>query len=109
MRDLMTVFVFNSLDEWVSAREANPGLNGLSPGGAAAYLGVHRQSIHTAVKRGKLDAVRVVEDGELKCIYITNDSIKRYLDNPSAEGRKPSLSGRLALAKDQVRHRVLMK
>jgi len=102
----MTVFLYQSLDDWQTALKQEPGLNGLSPGGVAGHLGVTRQAVHAAVKSGRLDAVRVSDGGELRFILITNDSLQRFVENPNVKGRPPSVSGHWAMLKDQVKYRV---
>jgi hypothetical protein len=60
-------------------------VNGPSPGGAAAELGMSRQSVHRAISRGTLDAwyvavgVRRVFDDFY--IFVTAESIERYKAN----------------------------
>jgi predicted secreted protein len=55
--------------------------NGDSPGGVAAELGISRQAVHKALKRGDLDGWRVVRDdtGELAAIVIHPESVRRYI------------------------------
>ena len=54
-------------------------LLGWSPGGAAAELGISRQAVHYAIKRGDLDAVIVNgEDGKLRCFMIPDASLKAF-------------------------------
>jgi hypothetical protein len=54
--------------------------NGDSPGGVAADLGISRQAVHLALKRGDLDGWRVVRNdtGELAAIVISPDSVERF-------------------------------
>ena len=57
----------------------------VSPGGAAALLGLSRQTIHTLCKRGELRAFRSDELDELakhtpKWVYIPLDDIYAYGD-----------------------------
>jgi len=57
----------------------------VSPGGAAALLGLSRQTIHTLLKRGELRAFRSDEQDELmrdrpKWVYIPLDDIEAYGD-----------------------------
>jgi hypothetical protein len=57
-------------------------MNGPSPGGAAAELGISRQAVHKAIKDGRLDAWRIVADGDperLLGIIITGESLDRML------------------------------
>ena len=55
-------------------------LNGDSPGGLAAQLGISRQAVHQAVRRGLLDAVIVVDDQseELRLFMIPQASAEAY-------------------------------
>lgn len=55
-------------------------LLGWSPGGAAAQLGISRQAIHKAIKRGDLDAVIVTNDrtGRLSMFMIPDDSLQAF-------------------------------
>ena len=55
----------------------------VSPGGAAALLGLSRQTIHTLCKRGELRAFRSDENDERmkhtpKWVYIPLDDIEAY-------------------------------
>jgi len=55
-------------------------LNGASPGGLAAELGISRQAVHQAVQRGLLDALIVVDDNseELRLFMIPEHSVEAY-------------------------------
>lgn len=56
-------------------------LLGWSPGSAAAQLGISRQAVHEAIRRGTLDAVMVVrEDGKTQAFMIPDASIKAYAE-----------------------------
>jgi hypothetical protein len=48
---------------WAKALVEDKDVNGDSPGGAAARLGVTRQYIHKLIDQDELDAVRVVKKG----------------------------------------------
>jgi hypothetical protein len=55
----------------------------VSPGGAAALLGVSRQTIHTLLKRGELRAFRSDKEAARdlpKWVYIPLDDIYAYGD-----------------------------
>jgi hypothetical protein len=57
----------------------------ISPGGAAALLGLSRQTIHTLLKRGELRAFRSDEyDDRMrdtpKWVYIPLDDVEAYGD-----------------------------
>ena len=55
-------------------------LNGWSPGGVAANLGISRQAVHKAVHRGDLDAVIVRDDrtDELVLFMIPAASVDAF-------------------------------
>lgn len=55
-------------------------LNGASPGGVAAELGISRQAVHKAVHRGDLDAVIVRDDrtDELVLFMIPEPSLEAF-------------------------------
>ena len=55
-------------------------LLGWSPGGAAAQLGISRQAVHKAIRRGDLDAVIVTKDGsdELSMFMIPDASLQAF-------------------------------
>ena len=55
----------------------------VSPGGAAALLGVSRQTIHTLLKRGELSAFRSDDEAYRdmpKWVYIPLDDVEAYGD-----------------------------
>ena len=55
----------------------------VSPGGAAALLGLSRQTIHTLIKRGEFRAFRSDEEVHRdmpKWVYIPLDDIEAYGD-----------------------------
>lgn len=54
------------------------GCNGVSPGYAAAYLGVTRQAIGAACRKGSLRACKIFCDGKLSAILIDTKSLKAY-------------------------------
>lgn len=49
--------------QWAKALVDGKDVNGDSPGGAAARLGVTRQYVHKLIDEDELDAVRVVKKG----------------------------------------------
>lgn len=67
-----------TMKQWQKATAAAHGkpswaaLNGTSPGGVAATLGISRQAVHKAIHRGDLDAIIVNDDitGELRLFMI---------------------------------------
>lgn len=86
------IYEFPSHAAYHAALRSDPSLLGLSPGGAAARLGISRQGVHLAIKRGTLDVVLVHEGPDeidvgcqpkpYVCHYVTSSSIKRYLESP---------------------------
>jgi excisionase family DNA binding protein len=65
--------------------------NGFSPGGAAAELGVSRETIHRAIKRGTLDAYMVPMPGGRPGMYfITPEALAAFAKRPH---RAPALAG----------------
>lgn len=71
------------LEAWLDAIEAkDPALQDLSlgpsPGGAAAELGISRQAVHYAIKRGHLEALAVYRGRKLSHYTISQSSIRRY-------------------------------
>lgn len=79
----MTVTVM-TLDEWTRAtgspsRVERERVNGPSPGGLAGKLGMSRQAIHSAIGRGTLDAVRIIDrQGNLRAIVIPEASARQF-------------------------------
>lgn len=54
-------------------------MNGWSPGGAAAELGLGRHAIHMAINRNLLEAFRVERtEGRLMAIFIPQRAIDAY-------------------------------
>ena len=75
-----------TLEKWVAHEHEHGGnrdktWNGWSPGGAAVQLGVTRNAIHQAMRRGQLEAIRVINKGELYGIMIPDRSIEDYRTN----------------------------
>jgi len=59
-------------------------LLGWSPGGAAAELGISRQAVHAAIRRGDLDAVVINgDDGKLRAFMIPDASLKAFAERRS--------------------------
>lgn len=75
----MQVSTWSKLTEAALGKPAWRQLNGPSPGGVAAILGISRQAVHKAVHRGDLDAVVVyAPTGRLQMFMITEDSIEAF-------------------------------
>lgn len=82
------IYEFPSHASYHAAVMSNPSLVGVSPGAVAAKLGISRQGVHNAIKRGSLDVVLVHEGPDERasethpkpyvCRYITSSSIERY-------------------------------
>lgn len=74
------------LSRWAKLNEAsdpeNPrAVNGPSPGGVAAELGISRQAVHKAIRSGLLDAVKVVLDDDperMVMFIVTPYSVRNY-------------------------------
>jgi predicted DNA-binding protein YlxM (UPF0122 family) len=54
--------------------------SGPSPGGAAARLGISRQAVHHAIKRGELDVLAIYDGLRLNHYTISPESLQRYQD-----------------------------
>lgn len=71
------------LKDWMTAIEAGDPVTqdysgGPSPGGAAAELGISRQAVHDAIKRGDLEALAVYRGRRLSHYTISVSSLRRY-------------------------------
>lgn len=71
------------LKQWQRLNEAGDPIvqdlsSGRSPGGAAAELGITRQAVHKAIKRGSLDALAVYDGTKLRFYTISHASLQRY-------------------------------
>lgn len=95
------IYEFSSREALHEAWLRTPGLCGPSPGGAAGALGITRQAVHSAVKCGTLDLVRLTEmTGKGKprvCLYIPQTSIERYRLKQGRPGPAPGWRQRLAM------------
>lgn len=85
------IYEFDSIDAYAEACEDNPDLRGVSPGGARSALGITRQGVFSAVKRGSLDMVRISVKGGSPCLIIPESSIVEYSSQRS--GRKGPIPG----------------
>ena len=74
----MQVSTWSKLTDAALGKPAWKQLNGPSPGGVAAILGISRQAVHKAVHRGDLDAVIVYNGARLQMFMITEDSIEAF-------------------------------
>lgn len=85
------IYEFDSFDAYHAACEADPDLRGVSPGGARSMLCITRQGVFSAVKRGSLDMIRIMENGTGPYLVIPQKSIDSYLSDRS--GRKGPVPG----------------
>lgn len=71
---------------------------GPSPGGAAAEVGVSRQAIHAAIRRGELDVLAIYDGARLSHYTISRSSLAAYkqLVQDRARQQLQSLARRLA-------------
>lgn len=101
------IYEFNSREAMHDAWVRDRGLCGPSPGGAAASLGLGRQAVYNAVKRGSLDMVRLTvpgtDGGKPRVnLYITQSSIERYRrESLGRKGQRPGWRQRALMAKDK--------
>lgn len=73
----MNVKLWEKLTSESQAHRAK--LLGWSPGGAAAELGITRQAVHKAIRRGDLDAVIVNNfEGQLTMFMIPDASLQAF-------------------------------
>lgn len=50
-----------------------------SPGGVAGELDISRDAVYDLIKRGRLDAIRLVTlTGRLLALVVPNESVERY-------------------------------
>ena len=72
---------------WAKALTEDKDVNGDSPGGAAARLGVTRQYVHKLISEDELDAIRVVKKGGgLVAICVNERKLKLLESARSALG-----------------------
>lgn len=96
------IYEFDSFDAYHEACQRDPSLKGVSPGGAASALGITRQGIYNAVKRGSLDMVRVTERGTGPYLIITDAGIHRYTSvSLGRKGPRPGLRQRAVMTSDK--------
>lgn len=101
------IYEFDSFDAYHVACERDSSLKGVSPGGAACALGITRQGIYNAVKRGSLDMVRVTERGTGPYLIIPDGAIQRYsAESLGRKGPRPGLRGRSVMVVDKYVHGV---
>lgn len=62
-------------------------LQGVSPGTAAAELGISRQAVHDAIARGRLEAIEVRDGEQLVMFLIPQHSIEEYKRTRRPSGR----------------------
>lgn len=61
---------------------------GVSPGYAAAYLGITRQSVRHACIRGALRSCKILQDGKVSAILIDTKSLKAYKEMRDLTGTR---------------------
>lgn len=64
---------------------------GLSPGGAAARLGVSRNAIYQAVKRGTLKGFALTQDGKMVARIIPDRSLTEYENSDTRAKHTPKM------------------
>lgn len=65
--------------DWARSLVADKDVNGDSPGGVAARLGVTRQYVHKLIDQGELDAIRVVnKKGNLVAICVNEKKVALF-------------------------------
>jgi hypothetical protein len=97
------IYEFDSLEAYHFACEADSSLRGISPGGAAAALGITRQGVYSAIKRGTLDMVRITERGTGPYLIIPDGSIEQYLsDRRGRKGPRPGFRQQALMIKDKL-------
>jgi hypothetical protein len=76
---------FASIQDFLKAWSRNAGDRsiGISPGGAAAVLGVSRGMVHKLMRQGRLDWTSI-GGGPQAIILIDEESLQRYRDEVKA-------------------------
>lgn len=64
---------------------------GLSPGGAAARLGISRPAVHQAVKRGSLKGFALTKNGKLVAKIIPDRSLTEYENSATRAKHTPRI------------------
>lgn len=82
-----TIWTIERYSEAIKATPADrlSSINGASPGGVAAKLGITRQAVHDAIKRGSLHAYKLVREGRVVAIIIPDDDVQHYRRNHLAK------------------------
>lgn len=93
---------FDSFDAYHEACQQDPSLRGFSPGGARSRLGITRQGVYSAVQRGSLDMVRIMENGTGPYLIITEASMERYRPKQGKPGPLPGFRQRLQNVQDRL-------
>jgi hypothetical protein len=104
---IFMIYEFDSFDAYHEACQHDSSLRGVSPGGAAGALGITRQGIYNAVKRGSLDMVRVTERGTGPYLIITDGGIRRYIsESLGRKGPRPGFRQRSMMVVDKYVNQV---
>ena len=104
------IYELHSNDALLKLWSENPRMCGPSPGGAAAMLGITRQGVYSAIKRGSLDLVRVKEPGwRSPQLYVPDESIDRYRQNQGKPGPRPGVKQQAKMMGDKVIYRTWPK
>jgi hypothetical protein len=94
-----TTWRFDSVDEFGAYVRDHPEALGISPGGAAARLGVGRQRVYDLIKAGKLRAWFVYDCQAGSCydvpgnkasfVFVSAEDVERYGVTPRSKGGRP--------------------
>lgn len=95
------VYDFVGLPSYSSACESQLGLLGLSPKDASEELGVKLVTVYKAIKKGRLDLIRVILLDASVVLYVSFDSIRSY--KSGSKGRQLSKWQLVQLEVDRLR------
>lgn len=96
------ILEFDSIEAYNAACVNDPSLRGISPGGAASALGITRQGIYSAIKRGTLDMVRITERGTGPYLIIPDGGMNRYkAGHLGRKGPRPGFRQKYLMSQDK--------
>jgi excisionase family DNA binding protein len=105
---VQTVWKFSGMGEFLEYCDKHPeGRDTLSPGGAAAELGVTRQQVYNLIKAGKLRAWFVYECGNpcfdvpgnrASYVFVSCGDVALYAVTPKSKGGRPLWKGQQVAA-----------